>query len=87
LTKQQQKDHSLIIGQCRALINAQQFNNEPFGVLLVLLESGLRAMKEFIDSKLMKHLPREIRKREMVVAGREVKWTSGKSQWNGTDGG
>lgn len=67
-------DHETILEQCRAMINAHQFNNEPFRLLLVALGSGLRATETLIAPNFQKHVYREMKMTDAIVHGKEIKW-------------
>jgi general transcription factor 3C polypeptide 3 (transcription factor C subunit 4) len=58
----------------RKLINSHQFNNDPPRLLLAALASGLMSVDAFIDSRLQKHLSREVKLIDAVVKGKEVRW-------------
>lgn len=61
--------------QCRKLINAHQFNNETFRLLLVSLASGHRPTDAFVSSTLQKHALRELRLHDTAIKTPELlKW-------------
>ena len=64
-----------MIEQCRKLINAHQFKNEPFRILVASLASGLRPTDSFIASTLQKHISREIRVADAAVKNKDsLRW-------------
>ncbi|KAF9241292.1 hypothetical protein BU15DRAFT_73419 [Melanogaster broomeanus] len=44
------ENYAVVVEQCRKLINASQFNNEPMRILISSLSSGLRPTDSFIKS-------------------------------------
>ena len=69
------KRYPVVIEQCRKLINAHQFKNEPQRILLAALASGLRPTDSFIASTLQKHLSREIRIADAAVKNKDsLRW-------------
>ncbi|KAF8575754.1 TPR-like protein [Ramaria rubella] len=67
-------DHETIVSMSRKLINSHQFHNDPPRILLAALASGLLSVDAFIDSRLQKHISREVRLIDSVVKGKEVRW-------------
>jgi len=66
----------------RKLINVHQFNNGPPRLLLASLASGLLSVDAFIDSRLQKHLNREVKLSDAVAKGQEVRWNSHNRRYN-----
>lgn len=58
----------------RKLINSHQFHNDPPRILLAALASGLMSVDAFIDSRLQKHISREVKLIDAVVKGKDVRW-------------
>lgn len=58
----------------RKLINSHQFHNDPPRLLLAGLASGLMSVDAFIDTRLQKHLSREVKLIDAVVKGKDVRW-------------
>ncbi|KZT34747.1 TPR-like protein [Sistotremastrum suecicum HHB10207 ss-3] len=75
------RDSDTIREQCRALINTYQFNNEPLRLLLVSLGGGFLSTEAFINTRLQKHLIRELRTAEEVVKGKDAKWNAISGRW------
>lgn len=59
--------HDIVVEQSRKLVNAHQFNNEPFRILLASLASGYHATDGFLASTLSKHMLRELRAYDMAL--------------------
>ncbi|KAJ7512667.1 TPR-like protein [Mycena galericulata] len=55
------QDFPVIVDNCRKVMSAHQFNNEPLRLLLAAISSGLRATDAFITSTLQKVISREMR--------------------------
>lgn len=71
------ENYAVVVEQCRKLINAYQFNNEPMRLLLSSLASGLRPTDSFISSTLQKHLLREVRLSDGAVKTPEfLRWNN-----------
>jgi general transcription factor 3C polypeptide 3 (transcription factor C subunit 4) len=68
------KDYETVVAISRKLINSHQFNNEPPRLLLAALASGLLSVDAFIDSRLQKHISREVRLADSVAKGKEIRW-------------
>lgn len=75
------RDSETIREQCRALINAHQFNNEPLRLLLASLGGGFLSAEAFINTRLQKHLIRELRTTEELVKGKDAKWNAIQGRW------
>lgn len=77
------ENYTVIVEQCRKLINAHQFNNEPMRLLLSTLASGLRPTDSFISSTLQKHLLREVRLSDGAVKTPELlKWNNSSQRYH-----
>ncbi|KIK91737.1 hypothetical protein PAXRUDRAFT_148847 [Paxillus rubicundulus Ve08.2h10] len=75
--------YAVAVEQCRKLINAYQFNNDPMRVLLSSLASGLRSTDSFISSTLQKHMLRELRLSDGAVKTPELlKWNSSSQRYH-----
>ncbi|EGN99637.1 hypothetical protein SERLA73DRAFT_159861 [Serpula lacrymans var. lacrymans S7.3] len=72
--------YTVVVEQCRKLINTHQFNNEPFRILVVALASGLPPTDSFISSTLQKHLFREIKLNDAAIKKPDT------LKWNATGG-
>ena len=68
------RSYDTIVAMSRKLINSHQFHNDPPRLLLAALASGLMSVDAFIDSRLQKHLSREVRLADAVVKGKDVRW-------------
>ena len=68
------RSYDTIVAMSRKLINSHQFHNDPPRILLSALASGLMSVDAFIDSRLQKHLSREVRLIDAVVKGKDVRW-------------
>jgi general transcription factor 3C polypeptide 3 (transcription factor C subunit 4) len=76
-------NYTVVVEQCRKLINAYQFNNEPMRLLLSSLASGLRPTDSFISSTLQKHMLREVRLSDGAVKTPELlKWNNSSQRYH-----
>lgn len=67
----------VIVEQSRKLVNAHQYNNEPYRLLLASLNSGLRNTDAFLASTLTKHLLRDIKGNDAALKTPEVlRWNA-----------
>ncbi|KAF8126331.1 hypothetical protein EV363DRAFT_1174437 [Boletus edulis] len=77
------ENYAVIVEQCRKMINAYQFNNEPMRLLLSSLASGLRPTDSFISSTLQKHMLREVRLSDGAVKTPELlKWNNSSQRYH-----
>ncbi|EPQ55553.1 TPR-like protein [Gloeophyllum trabeum ATCC 11539] len=73
---------SVVVEQCRRLINIHQFNNEPFRLLCATLASGLPQTDAFIVSTLQKHILRDLKIHDTAVKNRDaLKWNVVSHRW------
>ena len=77
------ENYTVVVEQCRKLINTHQFNNEPMRLLLSSLSSGLRPADSFISSTLQKHMLREVRLSDGAVKTPELlKWHNASQRYH-----
>lgn len=76
-------NYTVVVEQCRKLINTYQFNNEPMRILLSSLSSGLRPADSFISSTLQKHMLREVRLSDGAVKTPALlKWNNSSQRYH-----
>jgi general transcription factor 3C polypeptide 3 (transcription factor C subunit 4) len=75
------RDHETIVDQCRAMINAHQFNNEPLRILLATIGSGLRATETLIQPNFQKHVYRELKMTDAIAQGKDIKWNPARGRY------
>lgn len=63
-----------VLEHTRKLISLHQFHIDPYHIMLSTLASGIHPAEAFGDSKLQKHLNREVRVANAVAAGEELQW-------------
>ncbi|KAH8105152.1 hypothetical protein BXZ70DRAFT_1004680 [Cristinia sonorae] len=68
---------AIVVEQARKLINAHQFNNEPFHILLASLGHGMHATDAFHASTFSKHLLRELKSVDAACRNKDaLKWNN-----------
>lgn len=68
--------YSIILEQCRKLMFAHQFNNEPLRILLASLSCGVSQTDQFVSSTLQKYLLRELRMCMDSAKGKSLVWNT-----------